>query len=355
MAQRKKFTFLESYRDVAEMLDGQERLEFYEAVIAFALDGTEPDFADKAASLFRFVRKDLERGRRLYENGAKGGRPTTKEKPNDNQTKTKSKPNQNQIKTIKERQKESEEKREKERSKEKENKEEKDKILKKTLPKPLGGFGGGLEGDREGDFSGKGEEAWHEWFEGWAEKLEKEVNLSDYLTEQEDYELMKINGGYGGYMAGAVESFVTSADFDKEDPLETKRWKLIEYKKKYNSFLDEKKAEFGTKEKNTPGKERTEQEYEKTPSDAKDEKELRAFLKNKAATLDGYADGQKPRSYEELKNFCDALGAADFSPLLLWRDMEFHGWEIKEKENWRAIKSWKGYVIYRIAAEKFRE
>lgn len=352
MAQRKKFTFLESYRNVAEMLDGQERLEFYEAVIAFALDGTEPTLASKMEALFRLVRKDLEKGRKLYENGAKGGRPITKLKPN-----------QNQIKTIKERQKESEEKREKERSKEKENKEEKEKFKEKDFPyslgriceiqpKPLGGFGG--KGEREGDFPGKGEEAWHKWFENWTAELEK-VNLSDYLTEQEDYELMKINGGYGGYMAGAVESFVTSADFNREDSLETKRQKLIEYKNKYNSFLDEKQVAFGTKAGNAIGKKKTEQEYEKIASVAKDEKELRAFLKNKASTLDGYADGQKPRSYEELKNFCDDLGATDFSSLLLWRDMEFHGWEIREKENWRAIKSWKGYVIYRIAAEKFRE
>jgi len=62
------------YRDAAEMLDGQERLEFYEAVIAFALDGTEPDFADKTkVTLFGLVRKEIERGLSGYENSRKKG------------------------------------------------------------------------------------------------------------------------------------------------------------------------------------------------------------------------------------------------------------------------------------------
>lgn len=83
--------------------------------------------------------------------------------------------------------------------------------------------------------------------------------------------------------------------------------------------------------------------------------EIKAMLKERAKQLTGYSSGSRPHSFDELKRFCDDLGCADFPAILLWNDMEFHGWEIQEDEHWRPIKNWKGFVIHRIATEIFED
>lgn len=79
--------------------------------------------------------------------------------------------------------------------------------------------------------------------------------------------------------------------------------------------------------------------------------EIKAILKERAKQLTGYSKGQRPLNLDELTSFCSDLGCPDFPAFLLWREMEFHGWEIQDGEAWRPVKSWQGFVIHRIATE----
>lgn len=79
--------------------------------------------------------------------------------------------------------------------------------------------------------------------------------------------------------------------------------------------------------------------------------EIKAILKERAKQLTGYSKGQHPLNLDELTSFCSDLGCPDFPAFLLWKEMEFHGWEIQDGEAWRPIKSWQGFVIQRIATE----
>lgn len=162
-----------------------------------------------------------------------------------------------------------------------------------------------------------------------------EVNLSDYLTPEEEERLFE---GAANYETGFLERFVLSSYYCREDSLYQKTEKALK-------FRDEEHARYYAE------KEAAEKERE-AAEDAKSVKEIKEELKAKARTLSGYSNGQRPRDLEELQNFCKDLGCPDFPAVLLWSEMEFHGWEIHEGDTWRAVKSWKGLVIHRIAVEK---
>lgn len=162
-----------------------------------------------------------------------------------------------------------------------------------------------------------------------------EVNLSDYLTTEEEERLFE---GAANYETGFLERFVLSSYYCREDSLYQKTEKALK-------FRDEENARYYA-EKETAEKER------EAAEDAKSVEEIKAELKAKARTLSGYSNGQRPRDLEELQSFCKDLGCPDFPAVLLWSEMEFHGWEIHEGDTWRAVKSWKGLVIHRIAVEK---
>lgn len=162
-----------------------------------------------------------------------------------------------------------------------------------------------------------------------------EVNLSDYLTPEEEERLFE---GAANYETGFLERFVLSSYYCREDSLYQKTEKALK-------FRDEENARYYAE------KEAAEKERE-AAEDAKSVEEIKAELKAKARTLSGYSNGQRPRDLEELQSFCKDLGCPDFPAVLLWSEMEFHAWEIHEGDTWRAVKSWKGLVIHRIAVEK---
>lgn len=57
---------------------------------------------------------------------------------------------------------------------------------------------------------------------------------------------------------------------------------------------------------------------------------------------------QQPSSKEEYDSFCESIGYDKIEANFLWRDMEFHGWEIQQKNGtWREVKNWKKFVKYR--------
>lgn len=104
---RDSLVFYRSFAEAAKYLPDEERLQFFDSLVAYALDGVEPELVGSAAGMFLLVRPQIDANNRKYENGKKGGRPTnesigdtenlneTKPKPNHNQTITKTEPNVN--------------------------------------------------------------------------------------------------------------------------------------------------------------------------------------------------------------------------------------------------------------------
>ena len=90
---KNSFVFYRSFREAVAELPPEQRLEFYEAIIDYALDGTEPELTPLMKALFKLAEPVLERNNTLYENGKKGGAP----KGNSNALKN----NQKQPKTTK--------------------------------------------------------------------------------------------------------------------------------------------------------------------------------------------------------------------------------------------------------------
>ena len=82
---RKQFTFYRSFYDSAEeMTDPMERLGLYEAIVRFALDGTEPKgLSAWQRSIFHSIRPNLEASMAKAEQGLKGKRgPSNSSKNN---------------------------------------------------------------------------------------------------------------------------------------------------------------------------------------------------------------------------------------------------------------------------------
>lgn len=77
----KKFTFWKSWRDQAALLPDVERLAFYDAIVAYAFDGTAPSRNDVPSIVYGFVIGAIPFIDSNVQNtlsGAKGGRPTTR-------------------------------------------------------------------------------------------------------------------------------------------------------------------------------------------------------------------------------------------------------------------------------------
>lgn len=64
-----------SHRDAARMLSEHDRLLFWDALIDYALDGTEPEIDGQALMLFTAIRPTIDSRNEFVEYGEKGGRP----------------------------------------------------------------------------------------------------------------------------------------------------------------------------------------------------------------------------------------------------------------------------------------
>ena len=62
--ERKQFTFYRSYWEALQTLPKKERLEAYDAIADYALNGTERDLSGVAKMAFAFAKPTLENGRR---------------------------------------------------------------------------------------------------------------------------------------------------------------------------------------------------------------------------------------------------------------------------------------------------
>ena len=82
---RKQFTFYESFLTaVSKIRKESERCKAYEAIMHYALYGTEPeDLPDRAAITFEMARPVLDTGWKRAQSGQKGGRRSSVPEPFD--------------------------------------------------------------------------------------------------------------------------------------------------------------------------------------------------------------------------------------------------------------------------------
>lgn len=93
---RDSFVFYRSFADAIAGLPPEEYKKVMQAIIGYALDGTEPTAGGIEYTVFCLVKPQIDANNKRYENGKKGGRPITKQEPNNNQDVTKKKPSNNQ-------------------------------------------------------------------------------------------------------------------------------------------------------------------------------------------------------------------------------------------------------------------
>lgn len=94
---RPYFTFYKSYYEAIKEYDIEQRVEFYEAIIEYALFLKPPEFKNNTVkNLFILIKPILDKSNKRYRAGKQGGRPKGK-KANQNQNETKSKPNEKQT------------------------------------------------------------------------------------------------------------------------------------------------------------------------------------------------------------------------------------------------------------------
>ena len=89
------------YRDLFEGLSSVPEKSYkrvMNAVLAYAMDGVEPNLTGLEYALFRQAKSQIDANNRKFENGKQGGRPKNQNEEIENQTETKVKPNDNQTK-----------------------------------------------------------------------------------------------------------------------------------------------------------------------------------------------------------------------------------------------------------------
>jgi hypothetical protein len=95
---RDSFIFYRSFFEAAEDLGPEEKCAMFDAICDYALNFVEPSLEGTPKMAFRLIKPQLDANIARFNNGQKGGRPSskrTKSKPKRNLTKTKPKPNQN--------------------------------------------------------------------------------------------------------------------------------------------------------------------------------------------------------------------------------------------------------------------
>ena len=96
---RDSMVFYRNFRDAVSKLPAEQRLEAYEAIFAYALDGESPGDGVVGA-VVQMIVPAIDKNNQRYENGKKGGRPKNQTEPNQNQTKpnnNQTEPNRNQV------------------------------------------------------------------------------------------------------------------------------------------------------------------------------------------------------------------------------------------------------------------
>lgn len=87
------------YEALSDVEDPAVRLAVYDAIASYALTGREPKLKGTASAMFKLIRPQIDANIRRRENGAKGGKPVTETKAEDNLTVTEAKPKHNRSET----------------------------------------------------------------------------------------------------------------------------------------------------------------------------------------------------------------------------------------------------------------
>ena len=94
---RDSFVFYRSFAEAISELGESDRLDIYDALCRYALDGEIVTDNAMAKAMLTLMIPQIDANNRKYENGKKGGRKNqteTKVEPNRNQTETKTEPNE---------------------------------------------------------------------------------------------------------------------------------------------------------------------------------------------------------------------------------------------------------------------
>ena len=124
-----------------------------------------------------------------------------------------------------------------------------------------------------------------------------DFDFSQYLTPEEEERLLE---GAANYDSMLLADFVQSERFNKADSLDAKSWALVAFKE--------------GREKQTAAQER-------------------------AARLKRYSHGQRPHSFEELRQFLEDIGHAEFDAAEFWEEME--------RREWNGVRDWQAIARYR--------
>lgn len=89
---RESVVFYRSFAEAIKALPKEEQLKALWAVINYGLDGVIPEEHGVHTAIFLMAKPQIDANNKRYQNGTKGGRPITKDKPNQNQDKTKAEP-----------------------------------------------------------------------------------------------------------------------------------------------------------------------------------------------------------------------------------------------------------------------
>lgn len=97
---RDGFIFYRSFYDAIKDLPRDIQSEIYTAIMEYSLNGKETEnLKPIARSVFTLMKPQIDANNKRFENGRKGGRPKSDNKPKANQVITKTKPSNNQSKT----------------------------------------------------------------------------------------------------------------------------------------------------------------------------------------------------------------------------------------------------------------
>ena len=92
---RDSFVFYRSFAEAIRELDPEDRVLLIDILIDYALDDKQPECSGAVKGMFLLIKPQIDANNKRYDNGRKGGRPKTKQKPNENQIETKADPNVN--------------------------------------------------------------------------------------------------------------------------------------------------------------------------------------------------------------------------------------------------------------------
>jgi hypothetical protein len=106
---KNSFIFYRSFYEAIDLLPDDIQFQIYKAITKYSFKNETIELSGISQAIFTLIKPQLEANNKRYENGIKGGRPSTDKeienqketevKPNNNQTETETKPNGNQTLT----------------------------------------------------------------------------------------------------------------------------------------------------------------------------------------------------------------------------------------------------------------